>query len=98
MAQTSKDTGNRPLCSGNRAFNELVSRSETRSGNVGARPETHTARPARLFIPLFPTEGGPARGFLCGTLGCGRVTRTMIGLKRHLWRKHHIRPQLDLFT
>ena|ERR1700730_9255640 len=76
-------------------FNEMVGRSEQSSGSAGAQPETQTAGPTGLLSALYPLCGGPARGFLCGI--CFRVTRTEIGGKRHLWRKHGLRIQLELF-
>jgi len=77
------------------SFNGMAGRSEHSSGSAGAQPETQTAGPTGLLSALYPLCGGPARGFLCGI--CLRVTRTEIGGKRHLWRKHGLRIQLDLF-
>jgi|SRR5882762_7125221 len=76
-------------------LNGMSGRSEHSSGSAGAQPETQTAGPTGLLSALYPLCGGPARGFLCGI--CFRVTRTEIGGKRHLWRKHRLRTQLELF-
>lgn len=48
----------------------------------------------KIYKPLYPEHGGPAQGFVCGS--CSDVTRTKIGMMRHLWRKHMIKIQLDM--
>lgn len=48
-----------------------------------------------LSIPLYPQYGGPPLAFACGQ--CGDVTKTKIGIWRHLWRKHKIKLQRELF-
>jgi hypothetical protein len=47
-----------------------------------------------IYTALYPEHGGPAKGFLCGS--CPDVTRTRIGMLRHLWRKHRIKVQLKI--
>jgi len=94
-AQNSSDAGKRHKSAGTRTFSETVGEFEQSSGNVGERPETHTAGLPGLLSPLYPSCGGSPRAFVCGL--CFRVTRTQIGGLRHLRSKHGFRFQMDLF-
>jgi hypothetical protein len=51
------------------------------------------------FIALYPEVGGKPGGFACkfDPSNCQRVTRTKTGMVRHLWRKHKIKLQLEIF-
>lgn len=51
-----------------------------------------------LYTPLYPPYGGPPLGFAClhRPESCREVTRTLRGIRAHLWRKHKIREQMDL--
>lgn len=52
-----------------------------------------------LIIPLYKSDGGPPLAYACSK--CPEtersVTRTKIGIKRHLWRVHQIKEQKELF-
>jgi hypothetical protein len=48
-----------------------------------------------MYIPLYNESIGLG-GFKCKD--CGRVTRTLSGIKSHLWRVHGKKAQLELFA
>jgi hypothetical protein len=48
------------------------------------------------IIPLYSQDGGPPKAYKC--VRCGAVTKTSVGIDRHLWQKHKVRHQLDLFS
>lgn len=52
---------------------------------------------ADLIEPLYPAAGGPPLAWTCGVDRCMAVTRTRRGLVTHLWRKHKIKLQGELF-
>src|SRR2546421_10698307 len=93
-AQNSNDAAEGHKLPGTRTFSETVGEFEQSSGNVGERPETHTAGLPGLLSPLYPSCGGSPRAFVCGL--CFRVTRTQVGGLRHLRSKHGFRFQMDL--
>jgi len=51
----------------------------------------------KVYKALYPELGGPAKAFVCGVdPSCSDVTRTRIGMIRHLWRKHKVKIQISL--
>jgi hypothetical protein len=47
------------------------------------------------IVPLYSHDGGPPKAYQCAR--CNAVTKTAVGIDRHLWQKHKVRLQLDLF-
>lgn len=52
---------------------------------------------AGLFSALYPREGGAPRAYACNSTKCARVTRTAAGMVKHLWLRHGVRMQGELF-
>lgn len=52
---------------------------------------------ADLFSALYPREGGAPRAFACNSANCAGITRTAAGMVKHLWLRHRVRLQGELF-
>lgn len=50
----------------------------------------------QIYLPLYPVEGGPPLGFFCSQ--CRAVTKTIRGVRIHLWRRHKLKEQIEMFS
>lgn len=60
-----------------------------------------------LYVPVYPPEGGPPLQFVClqptttesgRPAVCRKGTKSEGGMKVHLWRRHGVKLQRELFV